>query len=367
MSFKFGTRISPGFGWDFSSRVLVPSSAASGVPFISTWNTEEAGTSNNVQISLPLLNGGSYDFVVDWGDSNQDTITAWDDAAKTHTYASSGNYNVTITGVIEGWQFNNGGDRLKLSNIEGWGTLKLTTVGAFYGCENMTCNAVDALDVSGTTQLNYTFRSCKVLNGGLANLDVAHVVSLYTMFYGATLFNEDIGGWDTANTVNMNMVFRDAEAFNQNIGSWNTATVISMYYMFRGATVFNQNIGSWNTANVTDMNTMFGLASAFNQDIGNWNTSKLTDPRTMFFLATSFDQDIGDWDVTKFDYANSMFASAGLSTPNYNALLVGWSAQAVKSGVNFDAGSSRYSAGAPATARASLVSDGWTITDGGPA
>ena len=30
---------------------------------------------------------------------------------KTHTYTTSGIYNLTITGTLDGWRFNNGGDR----------------------------------------------------------------------------------------------------------------------------------------------------------------------------------------------------------------------------------------------------------------
>jgi len=63
-----------------------------------------------------------------------------------------------------------------------------------------------------------------------------------------------------------------------------------------------------------------------------------------------------------------MFLSTGLATANYDSLLVGWSSQNVKSNVFFHAGNSKYSAGAPAAARAVLVNTkAWTITDGGQA
>jgi hypothetical protein len=60
--------------------------------------------------------------------------------------------------------------------------------------------------------------------------------------------------------------------------------------------------------------------------------------------------------------------SVTLSTANYDSLLTGWEAQAVQNNVNFHGGNAKYSAGAPATARAALIADHtWTITDGGPA
>ncbi len=64
---------------------------------------------------------------------------------------------------------------------------------------------------------------------------------------------------------------------------------------------------------------------------------------------------------------SGMFSGVTLSSTNYDSLLTGWAAQSVQHTVSFDAGSSKY-ASAAATARATLVNtDGWTITDGGPA
>ena len=52
-----------------------------------------------------------------------------------------------------------------------------------------------------------------------------------------------------------------------------------------------------------------------------------------------------------------------LSTTNYDALLIGWSQQAVKNGVTFHGGSSIYSASSQA-AKDILIGKGWVITDG---
>ena len=58
-----------------------------------------------------------------------------------------------------------------------------------------------------------------------------------------------------------------------------------------------------------------------------------------------------------------MLYGAALSTANYDALLNGWKAQTLQSGVYFSSGNSTYCAGKPA--RADMISRGWTITDGG--
>jgi surface protein len=139
--------------------------------------------------------------------------------------------------------------------------------------------------------------------------------------------------------------------------------------MFAGATAFNQNIGSWNVSNVINMTTMFLNASAFNQNIGSWNVSNVTNMPSMFFGATAFNQNIGSWNVSNVTDMTNMFFNAGLSTANYDALLIGWSTISttetpLKPYVPFDAGTSNYCNGA--TARASIISTyGWTITDAG--
>ena len=88
--------------------------------FLSVWNTTKtsAGSSGSNQVRLPLQSSGIYNFLVDWGDESNDTITIWNQDAVTHTYASEGVYTINITGIIIGWYFNNGGDRLKILEIQ---------------------------------------------------------------------------------------------------------------------------------------------------------------------------------------------------------------------------------------------------------
>jgi len=64
----------------------------------------------------------------------------------------------------------------------------------------------------------------------------------------------------------------------------------------------------------------------------------------------------------------SMFQGVTLSTANYDALLIGWGAQTVQSGVAFHGGSSTYTGGGAAEdGRDSLLDQGWMIVDDGTA
>ena len=80
---------------------------------------------------------------------------------------------------------------------------------------------------------------------------------------------------------------------------------------------------------------------------------------------------IEDFDITAVtanNMTNFMTSTGGLSTTVYDELLVNWEAQIGYNAQNPHFGGSKYTAGsAAATARADLVTAGWTITDGGTA
>ena len=368
--------------------------------FVTTWAT----TTPSETISLPLVSGGTYDFNVDWGDGSNDIITVYNQAEVTHTYASAGTYTVTIAGTIEGWVFNNAGDKTKIQTIESYGSLVITTGQAFFGCSNLTSTATDAPTIS-TTSLFSTFRGCTNFNGAIGNWDVSGVTSMASMFLGASSFNQDIGSWDVSSVTDMGSIFFNATSFNQDIGSWNVSSVTNMLNMFLSASSFNQDIGSWDVSSVTTMQNMFNAASAFNQDISGWDVSSVGNMQAMFASATSFNQDIGGWDISSVTTILTMFFNAdgmssanlgavkdwtitaltdgtnfqadctnSMSTSDYDALLIAWEGQTPNNNVIMHFNAATYTAGgAAAAARTSLTTAvgsggyGWTITDGGTA
>jgi len=167
-----------------------------------------------------------------------------------------------------------------------------------------------------------------------------------SIFYGCsnlTITATDV--FDLSTTTNLHGLFRDCSSITTipSIESWDTSGLINIFNLFNGATNFNDDVSGWDISSATSLASMFKNAS-------------------------SFDQDLGSWDVTSITNASNMFNGVTLSTVNYSSILTGWEGQSVQNTVTFHGGSSLYSAGAAATARADLVADHtWTITDGGQA
>jgi len=340
--------------------------------FGTTWKTDNTGyvETTSTQIKLPLASGGTYNFIVHWGDGSSSTVTAYNDPDITHTYSIAGTYNVDIVGTCQGFGFASAnGDKSKLIDVKHWGNIKLHNNGyQFYRCDKLiTFSATDNPDLSTNTSLSRIFMNASLFNSDISGWDVSTITNMSNMFYGALAFNQDIGNWDTGSATNMSSMFYQAMAFNKNIGGWDTSNVINMSAMFGGssATTFNQDISSWDTSKVTDMTFMFYNAAMFNQDISTWETGAVTLMSGMFYNALAFNKDLDIWDVSKVTDAESMFEGATLSTNNYNSILIGWDAQSLKSSVKFHGGSSKYSSSSSAARAHMIASDLWTITDGG--
>jgi surface protein len=280
--------------------------------FVTTWKTNNPGTSADNQITIPTT-GSGYNYTVDWGDGNMDTGVTGN---ITHTYASAGTYQVSISGTFPRIFFDNGGDKEKIISIDQWGNIQWTSMlRAFFGCSNLVGNASDIPDLSMVTEMN-------------------------SMFNGSS-FNQDIGNWDLSNV--------------QNIA-----------YMFANNAVFNQDISGWNVSNVTDMTRVFRFATSFNQDLSSWNVGMVISMERMFGDATSFDQNLGNWNVSNVTNMTGMFENIALSQANYDATLIGWEGlPSLQNTVVFDAGNSQYCLSG--SRRANMINTfNWTITDGGP-
>ncbi|UXX78653.1 BspA family leucine-rich repeat surface protein [Reichenbachiella carrageenanivorans] len=250
-------------------------------PFQTTWRTTVATESITIPTNSDTNGDGTtdeqdvpYSYNVDWGDGTTDWTVYTGNA--THTYATAGDYQVSVTGTFPRIFFNYGGDKDKIQSIDQWGDIEWTSmILAFAGCSNLTYTATDTPDFSGVTDMS-------------------------AMFGGASTFNGDLSSWDVSEVISMNSTFVGASSFNGDISTWDVGEVTNMSYMFNGASSFNGDISTWDVSNVTNM---------------VW----------MFFGAHSFNGDLSAWDISSLEKADVMFAQSILSTVNYDKLLKGWS------------------------------------------
>jgi len=307
--------------------------------FIISVKTDNTGTSNNDQFTIPTT-GGGYNYNIDTVEHSLTGQTG----SVTLTFAAAGTYDIEISGTFPRIFFNNGGDKDKLLEIKNWGDIGWTSFNAaFYGCSNLTSvTATDAPDLTSCT----SFVSMFLLATSLTTIsnsnswDVSNITSMINCFY-LTNFDGDLSSWDVSSVTRMDSLFRDSN--------------------------FNGDISSWNVSAVTDMRSMF-RGSSFNQDIGSWNVSLVTNMLETF-RDTPFDQDISGWDINQVTNFILFLFGATLSTANYDALLIAWDAQGAMSfsGTAYFGGSKYTSGGAAETARTSLISKWGGISDGGAA
>jgi surface protein len=303
--------------------------------------TDNAGTSSSTQFTLPAT--GTYD--IDWGDGTVESLSG----SQTHTYGSAGNYVIQVTGGLTRISFNNGGDRLKLLEVQNWGDSVWSSFNAaYYGCANCLFSASAVLVLPADCQ--NAFRGCTSFNQSVANFNTASVTNMASMFMACPAFNQSIASFNTASVTNMSYMFFGCTSFNQSVANFNTALVTNMEYMFNSCSSFNQSLASFNTASVRDMIQMFVSCSALKQSLASFSLNGLTSAARLNAFASNTN------------------INATSTTTNYDATLIAWAAQLPLSfaqSPNF--GTAKYSAGAAATARAALVTAGWTITDGGEA
>jgi surface protein len=141
-----------------------------------------------------------------------------------------------------------------------------------------------------------------------------------------------------------------------------------MTNMFNSCTAFNQSVASFDTSKVTNMDYMFVNCSAFDQSVANFNTGLVESMILMFYNNALFNRSLASFNVANATSMSEMIRfSPSFSTANYDATLISWAAQAVKSNVPFHAYTTKYSAGAATVARGILTSapNNWTISDGG--
>jgi surface protein len=299
--------------------VLVFGGAVS-TDFIITIKTDNSGTSLDTQFTFPITTGTCD---IDWGDGNTSLGVSGN---QTHTYALAGTYDISVTGGLTRTRIANGGDPLKLIDVKNWGDIAWGSnqFGMFANCLNLIgITATDIPDFSSAVDFGSFFS-----NSGLVSIDVTN--------------------WSFPIATQFDGMFSICSSLTTIIG-----------------------LDTWDVSNVNNMNQMFRSCPLLtNLNVSNWNTGSVTNMLQMLYACLAFDEDISAWDITSVtNFSGFMRAvgSSGLSTTNYDKLLIGWASQVPQLNQNPHFSIIKYTLGGAAeAARNTLINTyGWTITDGG--
>lgn len=159
---------------------LLPLYAVAQQPFITTWKTDNPGSSCDACITIPTT-GGGYNYEVDWNNDGIYEETGINGNV-THDFGTPGTYTIRIRGDFPRIYFasHNLGDDLKILAINQWGDIAWTSMEyAFTGCRNLTSNATDVPDLSNLTDMSYMFSGASSFNGDLSNWDVSNVTKMF--------------------------------------------------------------------------------------------------------------------------------------------------------------------------------------------
>jgi hypothetical protein len=255
------------------------------VPFIIT-----VSVTSGQSFTLPLVAFGGVqpNILVDWGDGTESEVTSTTDSDRIHTYASTGVYDISITGNMPGFKVNNNSAiRNLITAIIDFGRVGLKTLD-FFGCNNIT-----SIPASNTMEVGYRGLGNIISFSGfmrgtgitsipsdifqfspLANTfsDIFAFTSITSIPSGlfnnntqATSFGSAFNGCTLLNTYPLNL-------FDTN------ALVLSFASTFRNCVALTQPLQFTNNTSVTIFDNVYNMPSTSNAMSGNAPTLWLRTP-----------------------------------------------------------------------------------------
>src|SRR6185312_6267963 len=275
---------------------LNQSSGASANAFVTKWSIP----SNSYTLSIPFASS-SNNFTIYWGDGSSDLITT--NITKTHTYATTGTYTISIDGTCPSINFTS---KSELQEITQWGNT---------GCTSFTCissglttisAATSSVFFNGCSSLSSCFNSTKLTSipSGLFNSAI-NAASMSGIFYGCTSMTAAIPAnlFDSAKkATSFYACFQNTKiaSIPSNLFDYNTL-VISFEACFQNTPITSIPSGlfTYNTAVTTFLNTfssskitsipsvLFGNSAALFSSTFQNCTSLTSIPSTLFSAVSS--------------------------------------------------------------------------------
>ena len=209
------------------------------------------------------------------------------------------------------------------------------------------------LEVSGTYDFHVNWGDGNSSNiTAYDHADVTHTYAIagtYTISITGTII-----GWRFNNTGDKTKIYE--------IKSWGPLEFVSDAYFFGCS---NLTVTATDNLAALSFYAIFADNSSLTSVplINNWDTSAIT-TADYAFRNTLLDQDLSGLNISSLTTAIGFLEGVTLSTPNYDATIIGWEAQAHQSNVVLHMGNSVLTLGGAAeAARDALVADGWTIND----
>ena len=338
---KYYYRVRAYKGAEYSAYTDTEDETTGSTAFKITVDTTKAGSANDTFV-LPTT-GAGFDAYVDWGDGGVSEHITATPGNVTHVYASSGTYQIAITGTFPGIGFSSGGDKLKVISIDNWGDIAWSTmVQAFYGCSNLIECTGKNPNFSAVASFYLAFRDCKFSSLDVSDWDTSSSKSFNATFYACSNLKGDFSGLDIGFATNISNMF-----FGCDINETGTTTNYDNTLIGWAAQTVNSglspNFGS----------SKYGQGKVDEGTTDGTTTDKLVDSSQNFLTTVT----VGDviHNTTDGTYARVTAVDSDTTLSLDHDIMASGEAYVVQ---HSDA----------AKARASLIlDDGWVITDGGAA
>lgn len=293
----------------------------------------------------------TYNAQVDWGDGTVDTVTTWNGGS--HVYASTGTYQVKISGTFPAFNYVSiaGAWKDYLTRIVQWGNIQWKSFfGAFGGFPNLTSLPTDYPDITGLTDRRpkqmffqcFALTECDLSNWQNTGNFSGDSLGMLSSLTKAT--NINLTGWDTSGFTNAQNFMTECGRLTggctvtaPNLDWSSTDTMKSMFY--RSCLLTTTDLSNWTlrTAGVTleDFFNESGFLSTptFNgvstPDLSTWNnTSGLRSLKEFARNASALKSvNLTGWDTSNvnnmfegFKGAQNLEEIAGLSTINVSSV-----------------------------------------------
>jgi len=328
---------------------------------------------------IPCVNEGTFNATVDYGDgTGSQTVTAYNDANLTHSFATAGQHTITIDGTFPNVKFyDNTASRVLMDEVVDLGDVGWVTLGfAFRDCTNLTTFNGGTADTSSVTTMQDIFLGCSSLTSlDLSSFDTSSVTTMQAMFFNcSSLTSLDLSNFDTSSINNMSYMFNGCSSLTSlNVSSFDTSSVSNMQSMFNTcSSLTSLDLSSFDTSSVNTMAYMFFACSSLTTlDLSNFDTSSVTSMQAMLFKCSSltslnvsnFDTsnvttmvnmfrdcsslislNIKHFDISSVTDATSFLLGSNnaLTTTAYDELLEAWAAQDVQPNVPWHFGNAQY-------------------------